>query len=109
MSKCRRRRRLIAPHELLARLIDAEGLGCVDPERLEHLRGEHLAHCSLEGEPSVTPRFRDLAPGKYVFRTSNLLRDKGFRRVLTPPGMVKPYYAGLGFTPVGEQWELTLS
>lgn len=45
----------------------------------------------------VTKRFRDFKPGEFVFRRSGLFRDRGFRRVLTPPGMVEPYYAALGF------------
>ncbi|WP_189113694.1 YgjV family protein [Pilimelia terevasa] len=46
----------------------------------------------------VTPRYRDFTPGYFVFRRSGALTDRGFRRVVTPPGMVAPYYAGLGFT-----------
>ncbi len=68
--------------------------------------GDGTAYVELD---YVTPRFRDLGPGKYVFRTSNLFRDKGFRRILSPPGVVRPYYQGLGFTPVGDQWELLLT
>lgn len=48
----------------------------------------------------VTPRFRDFSPGEFVWRHSHLLRDRGFTRVLSPPGMVDPYYARLGFRPV---------
>ena len=48
----------------------------------------------------VTPRFRDFSPGEFVYRRSGLFLDRGFRRVVTPPGMVAPYYASLGFTPV---------
>jgi hypothetical protein len=50
----------------------------------------------------VTPRFRDFSPGEFVWRRSHLLRDRGFRRVLSPPRMVEPYYARLGFRPVGD-------
>jgi hypothetical protein len=45
----------------------------------------------------VTPRFRDFSPGEFVWRRSGLLRDAGFRKVITPPGMVAPYYERLGF------------
>ena len=48
----------------------------------------------------VTPRFRDFSPGEFVWRRSHLLRDRGFSRVLSPPRMVDPYYARLGFRPV---------
>lgn len=50
----------------------------------------------------VTPRFRDFSPGEFVWRRSHLLRDRGFSRVLSPPRMVDPYYARLGFHPVGD-------
>ncbi|MGL5928525.1 MAG: hypothetical protein ACRCY8_06280 [Dermatophilaceae bacterium] len=56
----------------------------------------------------VTPRFRDLQPGEFVYRRSGLFRDKGFRRVLTAPGMVAPYYRRLGFAPDGDRFRLDL-
>jgi hypothetical protein len=52
----------------------------------------------------VTPRFRDFSPGEFVYRSSGLFRGKGIRRILTPPGMVNPYYAKLGFRPEGDHW-----
>jgi len=48
----------------------------------------------------VTPRFRDFSPGEFVWRRSNVLRDRGFRTVVTPERMVGPYYARLGFRPL---------
>ena len=45
----------------------------------------------------VTPRYRDFSPGEFVWRRSGLLREHGFARVVTPPGMVAPYYDRLGF------------
>ena len=57
----------------------------------------------------VTRRFRDFTPGEFVFRRSGLLRDRGFRRVLTPPGMVEPYYAQLGFTKVDDRYAFDLT
>ena len=57
----------------------------------------------------VTPRYRDFAPGEYVYRKSGLFRDKGFRRILTPPGMVAPYYARLGFVADGDAYRLDLA
>ncbi|MER7004256.1 hypothetical protein ABT297_14600 [Dactylosporangium sp. NPDC000555] len=56
----------------------------------------------------VTQRYRDLSPGEFVFRRSGQLTAHGFRRVLTPPGMVAPYYARLGFRPVGDRYALEL-
>jgi hypothetical protein len=56
----------------------------------------------------VTPRFRDFTPGEFVYRRSGLFRDRGFREVRTPPCMVAPYYARLGFTQVGDAYCLEL-
>jgi hypothetical protein len=46
----------------------------------------------------VTPRFRDFAPGEFVWRATRL-HERGFRKVVTPPDMVGAYYdrLGLGF------------
>jgi hypothetical protein len=46
----------------------------------------------------VTPRFRDFSPGEFVWRRSNVLRERGFRRVVTPEHMVGAYYERIGFT-----------
>jgi hypothetical protein len=43
-----------------------------------------------------------------VFRRSGQLTAHGFRRVLTPPGMVAPYYSRLGFQPSGDRYALEL-
>jgi hypothetical protein len=47
----------------------------------------------------VTPRFRDFKPGEFVWRTTEGLRERGFRKVVTPADMVGAYYdrLGLGF------------
>lgn len=47
----------------------------------------------------VTPRFRDFSPGKFVWRDSSVLRNKGYTEVRTPARMVNPYYERLGFRP----------
>ena len=57
----------------------------------------------------VTPRFRDFTPGEYVFRRSGLFREQGFRRVLTPPGMVSPYYGRLGLVPDGDRYRFDVA
>lgn len=57
----------------------------------------------------VTPRFRDFSPGEFVYRSSGLFRGKGIRRILTPPGMVNPYYAKLGFRREGDHWVADLT
>ena len=57
--------------------------------------GDGVAQVELD---YVTPRFRDFTPGEFVYRRSGLFRDRGFRRVVTPPDMVRPYYDRLGFT-----------
>lgn len=56
----------------------------------------------------VTLRYRDLSPGEFVFRRSGQLTAHGFRRVLTPPGMVAPYYARLGFRRASDRYALEL-
>jgi hypothetical protein len=72
--------------------------------------GDGVAQVELD---YVTPRFRDFSPGEFVYRRSGLFLDKGFRRVVTPAGMVAPYYASLGFSPVttpdGPAYALELS
>ena len=57
----------------------------------------------------VTPRYRDFSPGEFVWRRSNLLRDRGIRHVVTPPGMVGAYYERLGFTAAGDSWQLDVA
>jgi len=54
----------------------------------------------------VTPRFRDFSPGEFVFRRSGLFRDRGFRKVLTPQGMVAPYYDRLGMRRDGDSYAM---
>jgi hypothetical protein len=56
----------------------------------------------------VTPRFRDFSPGEFVYRRSGLFTDRGFRRIVTPPGMLNPYYERLGFTREGDSWTVEL-
>ena len=56
----------------------------------------------------VTPRFRDFTPGEFVYRRSGLFTGRGYRQVLTPPGMVAPYYESLGFRRDGDHWALDL-
>lgn len=57
----------------------------------------------------VTARYRDLSPGEFVWRRSNLLRGLGIRRVVTPPGMVDAYYARLGFRSAGDNFVLDVA
>jgi hypothetical protein len=54
----------------------------------------------------VTPPYRDLSPGEFVFGPEGLFRSRGFRRVLTPHGMVDPYYERLGFHKEGDAYVL---
>jgi hypothetical protein len=70
------------------------------------LRAEgDVAHVQLD---YVTPRYRDFSPGEFVWRRSGALRERGFRRVLTPPNMVDPYYSRLGFTRLEDRYLLEL-
>ncbi|MFQ6172779.1 hypothetical protein ACK8HX_14305 [Oryzobacter sp. R7] len=71
-----------------------------------HDAGDGTAQVDLD---YVTPRFRDFAPGEFVFRRSGLFTDAGFRRVVTAPGMVAPYYDRLGFTRTGDHFTLELA
>lgn len=57
----------------------------------------------------VTRRFRDLTPGEFVYRRSRWFTDRGFRKVISPPGMVSPYYGRLGFRREGESYVLDLA
>jgi hypothetical protein len=54
----------------------------------------------------VTPRYRDFTPGEFVWRRSGLLEGLGFRRVVTSPAMVGPYYDKVGFRPEGQAYVL---
>ncbi len=56
----------------------------------------------------VTQRFRDFTPGEFVYRRSRLFTDRGFRTVVTPAGMVAPYYARLGFRRLDDSYVLEL-
>ena len=49
--------------------------------------GDGVAQVELD---YVTPRFRDFSPGEFVWRQSGVLKDDGFRRVVTPLGHGRP-------------------
>jgi hypothetical protein len=73
---------------------------------LVHDAGAGVAQVVLD---YVTPRFRDFSPGEFVYRSSGLFRDLGFTRILTPVGMVSPYYDRLGFVREGDSFALDLA
>lgn len=54
----------------------------------------------------VTPRYRDFSPGEFVWRRSDLLHEEGYRRVVSPTGMVSPYYDKVGFRREGDVYVL---
>lgn len=72
---------------------------------LLHDAGQGVAQVELD---YVTPRFRDFTPGEFVYRRSRLFTDRGFHTVVTPPGMVAPYYDRLGFRREGDSYVLSL-
>jgi hypothetical protein len=57
----------------------------------------------------VTPRYRDFSPGEFIWRKSGLLSSHGYRRVVTAPAMVSPYYDRVGFHRDGDTWVLELA
>ncbi|MGX4655277.1 hypothetical protein ACWCHM_16425 [Micromonospora sp. SCSIO 07396] len=81
---------------------DDEVVGVV----LSHAEADGIAQIDLD---YVTRRFRDFTPGEFVYRRSSLFTDRGFRRVVSPPGMVAPYYHRLGFRPEGDAYVLDLT
>ncbi|HET8601973.1 MAG TPA: hypothetical protein VFL99_16735 [Segeticoccus sp.] len=84
-------------HAAFLVLRDDEAVGVV----LLRDAGQGVAQAELD---YVTPRYRDFAPGEFVYRRSGLFRARGFHTVLTPPGMVEPYYARLGFERRGDSY-----
>jgi len=68
--------------------------------------GDGVAQVELD---YVTPRFRDFTPGEFVYRRSGLFRDRGFRTVVAPPGMVAPHYESVGFHRDGDRYVLEVA
>ena len=58
----------------------------------------------------VTPRYRDFSPGEFVWNRHPRLRERGFRKVVSPEGMVSPYYDRLpqDWRRTGATYELDL-
>lgn len=54
----------------------------------------------------VTPKYRDFAPGEFVWRRSGMLATRGVRHVITSPRMVNAYYGNVGFRREGDSWVL---
>lgn len=65
--------------------------------------GEGTARILLD---YVTPRYRDLSPGEFVFGPQGPLRSHGVRRVIVPDDMVEPYYERLGLRRDGNTYQL---
>lgn len=55
----------------------------------------------------VTPTFRDLTPGEFVFRTSRVWQEAGVRTVIVPGGG-PDYYARIGFEQTTEGYRLSI-
>jgi len=75
---------------------------------LLHDAGDGVAQIDLD---YVTERYRDFTPGEFVFRRSDLLRDRGYTSVRTRAGSAStaPYYEKIGFTATGDAYELNLT
>lgn len=71
----------------------------------EHAGDGDVAHIALD---YVTEKYRDFSAGEFVFRRSGLLREHGYRRIVTAPGVVDPYYPKIGFREVDDRYELEL-
>lgn len=67
--------------------------------------GNETAYLELD---YVTPRYRNIAPGRFLFLESDFFQARGFRRVVTPPGMYAAYYGRLGFQRVDDHYEVDL-
>lgn len=70
---------------------------------LAHEAGDGVLQMELD---YVTPRYRDFSPGEFVWRRSALLHDEGFTRIVSPAGMVAPYYDRIGFRREGDVFTL---
>lgn len=73
---------------------------------LLHDIGGRVAQIDLD---YVTERYRDFTPGEFVFRRSHLLAERGYTSVVTRRGVSAPYYERIGFTPMGDVFELALT
>ena len=81
--------------------------------KADEVVGVVLAHAEPGGVAQVdldyvTQRFRDFTPGEFVYRRSQLFTNQGFRQVISPPGMIAPYYHRLGFRRQGDAYVLDL-
>lgn len=72
---------------------------------LLHATGDGVAQVDLD---YVTEKYRDFTPGEFVFHSSDVLRRAGYHKVVTASGVREPYYERIGFTPVGDRYELEL-
>jgi len=57
----------------------------------------------------VTERFRDLSPGRFVFRRGGVLAERGYRAVASAPDTAEPYYEQVGFERRGDRYVLDLT
>lgn len=57
----------------------------------------------------VTPRYRNLAPARFLFLQSDFFATRGIHRVVSPPsGRTSTYYERLGFTREGDHYVVDL-
>ena len=71
-----------------------------------HDAGDGLAQIELD---YVTEKYRDFSPGRFVFRRSGVLAERGYRAVASAPDVVEPYYEQIGFRREGERYVLDLA
>nr|WP_157441131.1 hypothetical protein [Actinoplanes awajinensis] len=68
--------------------------------------GDGVAQVELD---YVTQRYRDFTPGEFVYRRSRYFAERGWHKVITPPGMRAPYYDRLDFQRQDDSYVLELA
>ena len=59
----------------------------------------------------VSPKYRNFSPGEFVYQQSGVFREKGFRQLIVPPGVLtssSDYLQRIGFNQSPEGWALSV-